>query len=251
MGDVAQVDAQRRQHPRQSQRQQGERQHAQRQPQRRRRRQPAQHQVEREPDRQPDGEVEQRAAEAHHGQEVEREDDLPHEVRVADDQRRRALQRLGQHPVQQQPDEEHEREVGAAPAAGERAPARREHLGEEQRVDGEHQHRVERHPEQAARGAAVARPRVALGHLPDEVPVAPQAAQERDRAQRDARARRRHLRPPVRDAVVGPCHSRARSAPLGVAGAGGRQRPPRPGHSSRAAAAPRGARARRSPGAPC
>ena len=188
LAHIAQVDAEGREDPHGAERNQRQRQQDHGQPQGRRRRQPLGEEVEQEPDAKPDQEVEQRAAQADHRQEVEREHDLLHQVRIGHDQGRRPRQGLGQKAVEEQPDEDDQRERSATLTG--RSPPGREHLGEEHGVDPQHQQRRERHPEQPAGRAAVTRERVALGHLPDEIAMKPEVADESRRGEWKARRHR-------------------------------------------------------------
>ncbi|MNT60607.1 hypothetical protein D3C72_1981990 [compost metagenome] len=59
-----------------------------------------------------------------------------------------------------------------------RSPAGLEYDGEDERVDGQHHHRVEEGPRQSQRGAAISSNDIALAHLEDELAMPQQAAHQ-------------------------------------------------------------------------
>ncbi len=177
---VAQIHAQRRQRPRQPQDEQDQRQQHD-QDQRPGQRQPAQaDEHDERQDREADDGVEQARAQHDPGHDLEREDDPLHEARVLQHQRRRAVEAFGKDAEHEQPGEQDD---GKLENAGRfvRAPARLEHDAENERVDAEHQQRIEERPHQAEKRSAVAAEDVAPGEIDEERAMPPGAAEHRKR----------------------------------------------------------------------
>ena len=132
-----------------------------------------------------DERVEEGRAQAHHGQDLEREHDAFHVVRRGHDQAGRAHQALAEQGQDDHAAEEHHREL-AQPAGGVLGPAGVEHDPEDEGEDGEKEDRVQEGPEQAQEGAAITRADLPLDELPDERSVAEEVPDQADGVERRA-----------------------------------------------------------------
>ena len=170
--DVAQEHAQGGQHPGQSQRENNQWQ----QHQRGKNRCPVQVAVEQgkgdQQHAQADEAVEQGCAHADDGQYFQREDDFLDVVDVAKDQAGGAVDDFGKQAVHDHANKQHHGELGFAFFAP-YTPAGLEHHGKNKSVHGQHEHGVEERPGHAHDRAFVAAGDFALGHLHDELSVAP------------------------------------------------------------------------------
>src|SRR5690606_16018312 len=94
---------------------------------------------------------------------------------VGKDEPRGAVDAFSKQAVDDHPGEQDDGELYPALLAT-HTPARLEHHGENEGVDGEHEQGIEERPRQAHNGASVAADHFALGHLPDESAVTSETA---------------------------------------------------------------------------
>ncbi len=126
--------------------------------------------------------MEERRPDGDPGQHLERKDHALHVRRVRHHEERRPQHALGEETVDHEAREEDEREL--ARMLERQAPARLEDDAEDERVQAEQHERLEHRPEEAERRATIAPEHLALGELPDERAMAPEAGEDLERTTR-------------------------------------------------------------------
>lgn len=122
-----------------------------------------------------DDAMEQRCAHRNDWQYIQREHDLFDVIDVGKDERRCAIEYLRKQSMHNHADKQHHGELGFALFTP-NAPTGLEDHGEDEGVHSQHKHRVEEGPGQPHDRAFVAADHFALGHLHDELAVAPKAS---------------------------------------------------------------------------
>src|SRR5262249_41000135 len=105
--------------------------------------------------------------------------DLLDVIDVGEDEAWRPVDALGEQPMDDQPGEEHDGEIGLALIS--RPPARLEYDREHEGIDNEHQQRIEERPRETQDRAAVAAENLALCQLHNQLAIVPKAREQRAR----------------------------------------------------------------------